>query len=130
MSVVSSSSSRSHKLHHFYYNQPLDLNQSVVKGYVSDLFSSASDRRIGSVIVNGFTSYVDLKEINQVTFSILLENGSLSLNTQFHYTRDSIGKITFPGKVLARDNNGRMIMLIMQQKETDLNRIQLSVQII
>lgn len=129
MSVISSLS-KAHKVHNFHFFQPTDLNHTVAKGYVQDLFSSGSDRRIGFVVLNGNTNYVDIMEISQVNFSLVLDNGSLSMNTQFHFTRDSIGKITFPAKVLARDANGRMIMMTLKQHDIDLSKVLIGVQII
>jgi hypothetical protein len=129
MSVISSLS-KAHKIHYFYFNQPADLNASVTRGYVEKLYSLASDRPTGNVIVNGFTNYIDFTEINQVNFSLILDNGSLSLNTQFHFTRDSIGKITFPPKILTRDGNGRMIMMTLHQMDSGLKKIQVGVQIV
>jgi hypothetical protein len=128
MSVISSASTRSHKVHHFHFYQPVDLNTSITRGYVTNLFSQSSSKSVGHVILNGFSNFIDLKEVVQLNFSLFLENGSLSMNTNFHFVRDSIGKITFPNKIIARDQNGRVVLAIITQNETDLNKIQLALQ--
>lgn len=128
MSVISSASTRSHKVHYFHFYQPLDLNASITRGYVTDLFSQSSSKCVGKVILNGFSNFIDLKEVVQLNFSLFLENGSLSMNTQFHFVRNSIGKITFPNKIIARDQNGRVVLAVVTQNETDLNQIQLALQ--
>lgn len=128
MSVISSASTRSHKPHHFFFHQPIDLNASVTRGYVADLFSQTSGKHVGNVILNGYSNFIEMREIIQVNFSLFLDNGSLSLNTPFHFTRDSIGKITFPGKIVCRDQNARAVLAIISQNETDLNKIHLVLQ--
>lgn len=128
MSVISSASTRSHKVHYFHFFQPLDLNSSISRGFVTQLFSHSSNKPVGHVILNGFSNFIELKEIVQLNFSLFLENESLSMNAVFHFVRDSIGKITFPNKIIARDQNGRVVLSIITQNETDLNKIQLALQ--
>lgn len=137
MSVVSSSSSRVHRVHYFHFSQPEDLNATIVRGYTARLISSSSGKAVGFVIVNGNTNFIgpqgstnysEYKEINQVNMSILLENGSLSLNTQFHFSRDGVGKIQFPTKIFARDQNAKMVLIMLSQNESDLEKISVGLQ--
>jgi hypothetical protein len=117
MSVISGISRvRSHKAHSFYYTQPDNPNDTITRGLVLDLFSS-NNNKVGNVIINGFENYIGEKYIQQATLSFFLDNGSLNFIINYNITIDTSGKITFPNRLVTRDQNGRNLLIIIKEKE-------------
>ena len=57
MSVISGISRvRTHKAHSFFYIQPTNLNDTISRGLVLDLFGS-NEKKVGNVIINGDDIY-------------------------------------------------------------------------
>ena len=129
MSIVSGVSRiRTHKVHNFIYYQSNNKNDSITRGIVSDLFS-INDKLVGNIVINGYESYVDEKTIQQVTFSLFLKNESLNFICSFNAIKDNLTeKITFPNKLVTRDQNGKNLLIIFTQDEKDLFKISLAVQ--
>jgi hypothetical protein len=119
MSIVSGLSRiRTHKAHSFYYIQPTNPNDSIRRGLVLDLFS-INEKKIGNIILNGYENYVGDKFIQQVTLSFFLDNNSLNFIIHFNTVRDAHGKTKFPPRIVTRDNNGRNLLIIINEKERE-----------
>jgi hypothetical protein len=123
MSVISGISRvRSHKAHSFYYTQPNNPNDTISRGLVLDLFSSNNNNKVGNVIINGFENYIGEKYIQQVTLSFFLDNGSLNFIINYNTTMDTSGKITFPNRLVTRDQNGRNLLIIIKEKDKETDK--------
>jgi hypothetical protein len=123
MSVISGISRvRSHKAHSFYYTQPNNPNDTISRGLVLDLFSSNNNNKVGNVIINGFENYIGEKYIQQATLSFFLDNGSLNFIINYNTTMDTSGKITFPNRLVTRDQNGRNLLIIIKEKDKETDK--------
>ncbi len=119
MSVISGISRvRSHKAHSFYYNCPTNPNDTISRGLVLDLFGSV-DKKVGNVIINGFDNYIGEKNIQQVTLSFFLDNGSLNFIINYNTIKDALGKTIYPNRIVTRDQNGRNLLVIIKEKERE-----------
>jgi hypothetical protein len=119
MSVISGISRvRSHKAHSFYYNCPINPNDTISRGVVLDLFGSI-DKKVGNVIINGFDNYIGEKYIQQVTLSFFLDNGSLNFIINYNTVKDALGKTIFPNRIVTRDQNGRNLLVIIKERERE-----------
>ena len=81
-----------------------------------DLFST-NEKKIGNIILNGYENYVGEKFIQQVTLSFFLDNNSLNFIIHFNTVRDAFGKTTFPTRIVTRDQNGRNLLIVINEKE-------------
>ena len=119
MSVISGISRvRSHKAHSFYYNCPINPNDTISRGLVLDLFGSI-DKKVGNVIINGFDNYIGEKYIQQATLSFFLDNGSLNFIINYNTVKDALGKTIFPNRIVTRDQNGRNLLVIIKERERE-----------
>ena len=119
MSVISGLSRiRTHKAHTFYYIQPTNPNDTISRGLVLDLFS-INEKKVGNLTLNGFESYVGDKYIQQVTLSFFLDNTSLNFIIHFNTIRDASGKTKFPTRIVTRDQNGRNLLIVINEKEKE-----------
>jgi hypothetical protein len=128
MSVVSLST-RAHRVHTFHFLLPKDPNQSITKGFVADLIHSTSSKKTGNIILNGFENFIDDKTIYQSTFSLFLDNNSLSFIAHFNIVK-TLAKLSFPPRVVIRDHNGKNILIILTQDETDPQKITITLQFV
>ena len=119
MSVISGISRvRSHKAHSFYYNCPTNPNDTISRGLVLDLFGSI-DKKVGNVKINGFDNYIGEKNIQQVTLSFFLDNGSLNFIINYNTITDTSGKTIFPNRIITMDQNGRNLLVIIKERERE-----------
>ena len=119
MSVISGLSRiRTHKAHTFYYIQPTNPNDTISRGLVLDLFSG-NDKKIGNIILNGYENYIGEKFIQQATLSFFLDNNSLNFIIHFNTIRDAFGKTKFPTRIVTRDQNGRNLLIVINEKEKE-----------
>ena len=119
MSVISGISRvRTHKAHSFYYIQPTNPNDTISRGLVLDLFGS-NEKKVGNIIINGYENYIEEKCIQQATMSFFLDNGSLNFIINYNIIKDSLGKTTFPNRVVTRDQNGRNLLIVIKEKERE-----------
>ena len=54
--------------------------------------------------------------------SFFLDNGSLNFIINYNTTMDTSGKITFPNRIVTRDQNGRNLLIIIKEKEKDMDK--------
>jgi hypothetical protein len=87
-----------------------------------DLFSSNNNNKVGNVIINGFENYIGEKYIQQATLSFFLDNGSLNFIINYNTTMDTSGKITFPNRLVTRDQNGRNLLIIIKEKDKETDK--------
>lgn len=119
MSVISGISRvRTHKAHSFYYIQSINPNDTISRGLVLDLFGS-NEKKVGNIIINGYENYIGDKCIQQSTLSFFLDNGSLNFIINYNTIKDTLGKTTFPNRVVTRDQNGRNLLIVIKEKERE-----------
>ena len=133
MSVISGITRvRSHKAHSFYYIQPTNPNDTISRGLVLDLFGS-NEKKVGNIILNGFENYIGDTCIQQTTLSFFLDNWSLNFIINYNTLKDSLGKTTYPNRIVTRDQNGRNLLVNIKEKEreednTEPLRIEITIQ--
>ena len=119
MSVVSGISRvRTHKAHSFFYIKPTNPNDTINRGLILELFSS-NEKKVGNVLINGFENYIGDNCIQQTTMSLFLDNWSLNFIINYNTIKDTLGKTTYPNRIVTRDQNGRNLLIVIKEKERD-----------